>query len=114
MFLKDPNLRLKLVLLDMEEYRLLNGWSRDKKKGSTRFDRIPVHLVEEVDITCVQDYLQFVPYAIGDHFTSKDFAKAAHIPVHLAQTVLNILNYVGVIQKVGKRGNLFFYQALEV
>ena len=114
MFLKDPNLRLKLVLLDMEEYRLLNGWSRDKKKGSTRFDRIPVHLVEEVDITCVQDYLQFVPYAIGDHFTSKDFAKAAHIPVHLARTVLNILNYVGVIQKVGKRGNLFFYQALEV
>ena len=34
MFLRDPNLRLKLVLLDMEEYKLLNGWSRDKKKGA--------------------------------------------------------------------------------
>lgn len=50
MFLKDPNLRLKLVLLDMEEYRLLNGWSRDKKKGSTRYDRIPTALVEEIVI----------------------------------------------------------------
>ena len=40
-YLLRDGLRLKLVLLDMEEYRLLNGWSRDKKKGSTRFDRIP-------------------------------------------------------------------------
>ena len=39
-YLLRDGLRLKLVLLDMEEYRLLNGWSRDKKKGSTRFDRI--------------------------------------------------------------------------
>ena len=47
-FLKDPNLRLRLDLIDMEEYRLLNGWSRDKKKGSDRFDRIPLTFVEEV------------------------------------------------------------------
>ena len=42
MFLKDPNIRFKFVLVNMEEYRLLNGWSHDKKKGSTRYDRIPV------------------------------------------------------------------------
>jgi len=44
MFLKDPNIRFKFVLVNMEEYRLLNGWSRDKKKGSTRYDRIPTDL----------------------------------------------------------------------
>lgn len=35
-----PRLRICLVLLDMEEYRLLNGWSRNKKKapgGTTGF-----------------------------------------------------------------------------
>ena len=112
--LKDPNLRLKIVLLDMEEYRLLNGWSRDKKKGSTRFDRIPTQLVKEVDITCLQDYLQFVPWELAESFTSKDFAKAAHIPVSLARTVLNILNYVGVVEQVGKAGNSFLYQAVEL
>ena len=47
MFLREENLRIRPVLLDMEEYRLLNGWSRDKKKGSSRFDRIPMALVEE-------------------------------------------------------------------
>ena len=38
------NFRLCIVFIDMEEYRYLNGWSKDKKKGSSRCDRIPVDL----------------------------------------------------------------------
>lgn len=110
LFLKDPNLRIKLVFLDMEEYRLLNGWSRDKKKGSTRYDRIPTELVEEVEITCIQDYLQFVPYELPEQFTVREFAKAAHIPTKLAQTVLYILHYLEIVQRVGKRGKAYLYE----
>lgn len=111
MFLKEPNLKFKLVFLDMEEYRLLNGWSSDRKKGSSRFDRIPTHLVEEVEINCLEDYMQFVPYEMPEEFTTKDFAKAAHIPPRLAQTVLNILHYVGTVERVGKKGNSYLYRA---
>lgn len=114
MFLKEPNLRLKLVLIDMEEYRLLNGWSKDKKKGSTRFDRIPTRLVEEVEINCLQDYMQFVPYDLAEQFTTKDFAKAAHIPTRLSQTVLNILYHVGVVERVGKDGKAYLYEVVEI
>ncbi len=110
MFLKEPGLKFKLVLMDMEEYRLLNGWSKDKKKGSSRFDRIPTQLVEEIDIECLQDYMQFVPYDLPEEFTVKEFAKAAHIPAAGAQVVVHILAYVGVIRQIGKRGNAFLYQ----
>lgn len=79
MFLKDPNLRFRLVFLDMEEYKLLNGWSKDRKKGASRYDRIPTELVREMEITCPQDFLQFVPLELEGTFTSRDFAKAAHI-----------------------------------
>lgn len=113
MFLKDPNIRLKLVFLDIEEYRLLNGWSRDRKKGSSRYDRIPTELVEEIDINCIRDYMQFVPYELEGEFTSKEFAKAAHISVSLAQTVLNILYYVGTVTRTGKRGNQILYTVLD-
>lgn len=113
MFLKNPNLKLRLVLLDMEEYRLLNGWSQDKKKGSSRFDRIPTKLVEEIEIDCLADYMQFVPYELSDSFTTKDFAKSAHIPVALSQTVLNILYYVGTVERVGKKGNSYLYSVVE-
>lgn len=90
-YLKDPNLKIKLVLADMEEYRLLNGWSRNKKKGSKRFDRIPGQLVEEISIERPEDYMQFVPIALEEQFTSKDFVKAAHIPLSLAQVTLHLL-----------------------
>lgn len=109
MFLKNPNLRLKLVLLDMEEYKLLNGWSKDKKKGSSRYDRIPTQLIEEVEINCIKDYMQFVPYELEGEFTVKDFGKAAHIPASLAGTTVNILYYIGVINRTGKKGNAYLY-----
>lgn len=112
MFLKHPNLRLRLAMLDMEEYRLLNGWSRDKKRGSSRYDRIPIEFVEEIEINCPQDYMQFIPIELGDQFTSAAFAKAAHLPRPLAQTVLNILYEVGVITRVGKEGRMYLYAVL--
>ena len=112
-FLTDENLKFRFALIDMEEYRLLNGWSRDKKKGSSRYDRIPVELVEEVDIDRVEDYLRFVPYELEDGFTVKDFAKAAKIPVRLAQTVVHILRYVGVLEQIGKQGNSYCYRVKE-
>ena len=112
MYLKNPNLRVKLVLMDMEEYKLLNGWSRDKKRGSSRYDRIPTKLVEEVDITRIEDYMQFVPYDLEEEFTSKEFAKAAHIPVKLAQTVLNILYDIGTVTRTGKKGREYLYTVL--
>lgn len=112
MFLKDPNLSLRLVLMNVEEYKLLNGWSRDKKRGASRYDRIPVELVQEIEIGCPQDYMQFVPSELEGAFTSKEFAAAAHISVKLAQTVLNILYHVGIVTRTGKKGNQYLYDVL--
>ncbi len=112
-YLADPNLRLKLALIDMEEYRLLNGWSRDKKKGSERYDRIPTEFAEEVCIDCIRDYMQLIPYELSEQFTTKDFAKAAKIPVKLAGTVLLIFTDLGLVNRVGKNGNSYIYEVNE-
>lgn len=112
-YLKDPNLRIKLVMMDIEEYKMLNGWSKDKKKGSTRYDRIPLEIVEEIDIKCREDYMQLVPYELPAEFTSKEFASSAHINISLAQTALNILYHVGILTRIGKRGNQYLYTVLE-
>ena len=110
MFLKDPNLRLKLILMDMEEYKLLNGWSHDKKKGASRYDRIPTQLIDEVEINCIEDYMQFVPYELEGNFTVKEFAKSAHIPAKLAGVVVNILCHMGTIEQTGKKGRAYLYR----
>lgn len=109
-YLLHENLHLKLVLIDMDEYKLLNGWSRDKKKGSSRFDRIPDRIAEEVCIDCPQDYMQLIPYELEEPFTVKDFAKQAHIRASVAQVVLHILHYTGNVERIGKKGNAYLYR----
>lgn len=113
-FLRDNNLKFRFALIDMEEYRLLNGWSKDKKKGSERYDRIPLTFVEEVCIDCREDYMQFIPYDIPEEFTTKDFAKHAKIPVHLAQTVLLILFDLEIVERIGKEGRSYLYRIREI
>lgn len=112
-FLADKNLRFRFALIDMEEYRLLNGWSKNKKKGSERYDRIPTEFVEEVCIDCVRDYMQLIPYELSEPFLVKDFAKAAKIPEKLAGTVLLIFTDLGLVNRVGKKGNAYLYEVNE-
>lgn len=113
-YLPDGNLHFRLALIDMEEYRLLNGWSHDKKKGSDRYDRIPLRYVQEVCIDRREDYMQFIPYDIPEYFTAKDFAKYAKIPVKLAQTVLLILTDLALVERIGKEGRSYLYQVVEL
>lgn len=112
-YLSSPNLRFRFALIDMEEYRILNGWSRDKKKGSERFDRIPVRFAEEVCINQREDYMQLIPYDMKEPFTAKDFAKAAKIPAGLAGVILLILTDLELVARIGKTGNSYLYEVRE-
>ena len=109
-FLQDPNFHVRLVLMDMEEYRLLNGWSKDKKRGGERFDRLPLRLEDEVVLDSARDYLQLLPLELAEEFTSADFAKLVKIPRQLAGTVLLVLWQLGLVERVGKVGNRYLYR----
>ncbi|MBR1742707.1 MAG: hypothetical protein IJ733_12745, partial [Lachnospiraceae bacterium] len=110
-FLTHPNLQLCLVLIDAEEYRLLNGWSRDRKKGSTRYDRIPTKIVDEFFIRCKdkEDFSCMIPKDLPEPFTSKDFAKKGKISATAAGRALNTLTYTGTVKRIGKKGNAILY-----
>lgn len=109
MYLKSPNLKFCFLLMDVEEYRLLNGWSKDRKKGSDRFDRIPTEYVEEVWIERKEDYLQFLPYDLPPEFTVKEFSKNVKIPPSLGGIVMNILYELEVVERIGKNGREYLY-----
>lgn len=109
-FLDHSRLHFKLLLLDVEEYRLLNGWSHDRKKGSSRFDRIPVDIRGELMLCEPQDYRYFVPDLLQTPYTSADFAKYAGISKDLARTVLQILSDLSIVRRIGKKGNNILYE----
>lgn len=109
-FLKNPNFHLRLILMDMEEYRILNGWSHNRKKGAEPLDRIPTMLVEDIFINTKDDYSIFIPEMIPEEFTSKEYCKATKLTMKNAQTALNVLNFVEAVERIGKKGNSYIYK----
>ena len=111
--MKESNLKLKIVLIDLEEYKLLNGWGNQKKNNASKYDRVPREIYREVDIERREDYMQFIPYDLAETFTSKSFGKSAHIPQKLATVVLNILDYMEVVERIGREGQAYVYKVRE-
>lgn len=111
-YLKHTNISLHIILMDMEETRLLNGWSKDKKKGSTRYDRIPISIKEEYKLYSSNDYKIFISDNLPELFTSKDYQKVSKLSRAKAQTALNVLNYMEVVERVEKKGNLYIYKRI--
>ncbi len=109
-FLENENLHLCIVYVDLEEYRLLNGWSTDGKKGSWRHDRIPTALKDIIHIRNKKDYSLLIPETLPAQFTSRDYSKAAGVSLSNAQTALNVLNHVNAVDRVGKKSKLFIYE----
>lgn len=106
-FLANPNLELTILLISLKEYRNLDGYSKDKKRGSTRYDRVPLELVSEI---VVNDYHMFVPFE--EPFTSKDYAKKTKQNLSRAQTLLTILQYLNIIEVIGKDKRYNIYKKL--
>ena len=111
--LDNPRFHLCLCMLETEEIRLLNGWSKNKKRGSSRHDRIPKGLIDEIHIDCPADFDMFLPEDLPKQFTSKDFAFNAKISREYAQVTLNILTYLERVKRVGKQGANILYEKTE-
>ena len=109
MLIANESLRVLLLMVDMDEYRYLNGWSADGKKGSTRHERYPIALADSLLLATKEDYEGLLPSDLCSPFTSKDFASAARIRTRIAQTVLTVLSKRGAVQCVGKSGRLNLY-----
>lgn len=109
-FLTHENFRLCIVMVDTIEYRNLDGWSEDKKKGSSRYERIPVELIDELHFDNIWDYLKLIPDDISDSFTSKDYKKLTGLSLKKAQIAMNVLQYTNSIKQNGKAGRLRLYE----
>jgi hypothetical protein len=110
MFLRNEKLKITLMLIDMHEYRLLNGWSKDFKKGSSRYERIPTKICDSLNLSTKKDYLFFFPDDLQSPFTVKKYSEVLGINRRLAGLMLNIMNHLDVIRVTGKQKNAYLYE----
>lgn len=112
-YLTDRHLHIRIALIDVEEYRFLDGWSENRRKGASKNDSLPLKLYEELSLNQAADYARLIPEQLPVQFTSKDFKKAARVTQPLSNVALNILYFVGAANRVGKQGNLYVYERNE-
>ena len=114
-YLGDPHLTVRLLFIDMEEYRLLNGWSKDKKHGSTRYERIPGALREEIVLRSLRDYEEaFVPeLSFPEEFTAAEFQKENRMTKRAASYTIGFLREIGAVRQTGMRGRAYLYRRNE-
>lgn len=110
MFLLDPHIHFAICMINVEETRILNGWSKDKKRGSEREDGIPTEIIDEIRFDLADGYEQFLPDTLPQQFTSKDLHVHAKIDMSTANTTLNILTHVGIVNRIGKDGRSYLYE----
>ena len=97
------SLSFRLILLDIEEYRLKDGWSRDGKRGSHRFDYVPLAIHEEIILNEPADFGIFLPEGLPETFTAKDLQAATGVrrrSVSFSQ-VLSVLTMLGLTERTG-------------
>lgn len=98
-YLKEPLLTLEIVLLNVTEYRVLDGWSRDRKKGCSKVDRIPQSVEQIIRLTCPEDYELFLPDRLPDPFTAAQYQKASGLSARAAYSAVHVLEEIGLIRE---------------
>ena len=94
-----------LLMIEEEEYRWLNGWSKDKKRGSDRYERLPVELIDEAAFESPDDYAELIPDGLPENFTAAQFGKAVKgLAGRRLYMALGALVNLGVLQNAAPRG----------
>ncbi len=115
-FLRSDNLKIVIVKLKVEKIVYFNGEkipdlrSRNVRK-KCRIEKIPMEIVEEIWFETAEDFRRLLPENLPESFTKKEFCKAAGEANSSLR--LEVLREIGILEKVGKRGNAFVYAVLK-
>ena len=112
-YILNPRFHLVICFLEIEDIRSLNGWSKDKKRGSSRYDRIPINILDEIRLFSLDDYKRYLPKFKCENFTSAEYAAEFNISREISRSVLGVLQSGGLVKRSGKIGNNILFSACD-
>ena len=108
-----PGLSFTVLLLDVEDFRNLDGWGRGGKRGSSRFERMPLAYVEEVHLSAPEDWRSLLPIGLPSSFTAAEFHKKGGYTSRQGYYALRLFVELGMIRRIGSKGKAFLYELVE-
>ena len=88
--------------------------SRSRKRGSTRYERIPLDIYRVYDFRCKDDYIRALPFMPGSHITSKELSQKCGFRGRRLSAAIRVLETVGAITKDGKQGRAYLYRICDL
>ncbi len=95
--LGHPRLHFRVLLIAAEDFRLLDGWSQDRKRGSRRYERIPLDLLGEMEFSTPDDFKTLLPATLPSPFTVRELMRETHLRSRPAYAAAHALEAMGVI-----------------
>ena len=111
-FLDNPRLSFRLLLLSVEDFRLLNGWSRDRKRGSSRYERVPLDLLDDITFSSPTDYLRFLPADLPSPFKVSDFSRLTRLRGRDAYSAVRVLVALGLLRPADPIGRAMAFEKI--
>ena len=104
-YVRHPRLRVRLLFLETQDFRYLNGKrSRDRKRGAEKYERLPLSLIDEWELSSPSDYARFLPDGLPEEFTVKEFSDATKIRGRDAYSAVRVLCALGLLTQGQGRG----------
>lgn len=109
-FLTDPNLTVCIAELEIERVNYVSE-KTGRRRGRGRYSKTPKALRREIYLEKPEDYRFFLPEGLQGEFTVKELQMM--VKGTDAKIMLEILGYMGVTERFGKRGNSELYRVVE-
>ena len=102
--LQNPRLKFRILMLETQDFRLLNSRARNPKLHTKHYECIPLALLDEIDFKSPTDFRALIPDTLPSHFTVKDFSKAAKIYGRDAYSAVYALVALGLVEQTDPIG----------
>lgn len=112
-YLQNPRFHVRLLFLEVQDLRLLCGWSRDRKRGSRLYERLPLALLGELSLTRPADYHVLLPRELPDRFPVKTFSAHTGLRGRDAYSAVRALCALGVLEQTDPEGRSMMFARTE-
>lgn len=108
-YLKHKNLHFCFVFLNVIEIKNLDGYGKDKKKKASSLNKLPIDIDKILYFDSFEDFKNIFD-GTENEFTSRDLSKMKKIKLKDAQVALTVLNYLEIVERIGKSERSYIYK----
>ena len=111
--LGNPRLRIRLLLLEVQDFRLTDPTQKGRRGVSHRYERVPLSLLGEMELVSPSDYRVFLPADLPSPFTVKQFSAATKLRGRDAYSAVRVLAALGLLAPAPPVGRAMAFRVVK-